>query len=143
MFFIIFFMMVSIIKKYNEKVGMRWNIYPITNYSSLRKMELSFVIWIIFGSGYIAFAVAKVFLVVFDKLIEWIISAKKYEIYWRRFQGNTWRLPNFKKKTELVQFLRKCNEKISGIKNELTLRQICRDVSFKKPVRWQWKNELL
>jgi hypothetical protein len=39
------------------------------------------------------------------------------------------------KKTELVQFLRKCNEKISGIKNELTLRQRCRDVSFKKPVR--------
>jgi hypothetical protein len=27
-----------------------------------------------------------------------------------------------KKKTELVQFLWKCNEKISGIKNELTLR---------------------
>jgi hypothetical protein len=26
-----------------------------------------------------------------------------------------------KNKTELVQFLRKCNEKISGIKNELTL----------------------
>ena len=44
-----------------------------------------------------------------------------------------------KNKTELVQFLRKCNEKISGIKNELTLRQRCRDVSFKKPVRWQWK----
>ena len=40
-----------------------------------------------------------------------------------------------KNKTELVQFLRKCNEKISGIKNELTLRQRCRDVSFKKPVR--------
>jgi hypothetical protein len=39
------------------------------------------------------------------------------------------------KKTELVQFLRKCSEKISGIKNELTLRQRCRDVSFKKPVR--------
>jgi hypothetical protein len=39
------------------------------------------------------------------------------------------------KKTELVQFLRKCNEKISGIENELTLRQRCRDVSFKKPVR--------
>ena len=39
------------------------------------------------------------------------------------------------KKTELVQFLRKCNEKISGIKNELTLRQRCRDVSFKKLVR--------
>jgi hypothetical protein len=33
------------------------------------------------------------------------------------------------------QFLRKCNEKISGIKNELTLRQRCRNVSFKKPVR--------
>ena len=40
-----------------------------------------------------------------------------------------------KNKTELVQILRKCNEKISDIKNELTLRQICRDVSFKKPVR--------
>ena len=40
-----------------------------------------------------------------------------------------------KKKTELVQFLRKCNEKISGIKNELTPRQRCRNVSFKKPVR--------
>ena len=39
------------------------------------------------------------------------------------------------KKTELVQFLRKCNETINGIKNELTLRQRCRDVSFKKPVR--------
>jgi hypothetical protein len=45
------------------------------------------------------------------------------------------KLPNFKKKTEHVQFLRKCNEKISGIKNELTLRQRRRDVSFKKPVR--------
>ena len=47
-------------------------------------------------------------------------------------------LENFltlKKKTELVQFLRKCNEKISGNKNELALRQRCRDVSFKKPVR--------
>ena len=110
---------------------------------SLRKMELSFVIWIIvLGSGYIAFPVAKVFLTVFNKLIEWIISAKKYEINWRRFQGNTWKLPSLKK-TELLQFLRKCNEKISGIKNELTLRQRCRDVSFKKPVRWQWKNELL
>ena len=52
-------------------------------------------------------------------------------------------LPNFKKKTELVQFLWKCNEQISGNKNELALRQRCRDVSFKKPVRWQWKNELL
>jgi hypothetical protein len=41
----------------------------------------------------------------------------------------------FKKKTELVQFLRKCNDKISGNKNELALRQRCRDVSFKKPVR--------
>jgi DNA-binding FrmR family transcriptional regulator len=40
-----------------------------------------------------------------------------------------------KKKTELVQFLRKCNEQISGIKNELTHRQRCRDVSFKKQVR--------
>ena len=40
-----------------------------------------------------------------------------------------------KKKTELVQFLRKCNEQISGIKNELTHQQRCRDVSFKKPVR--------
>jgi hypothetical protein len=40
-----------------------------------------------------------------------------------------------KKNTELVQFLQKCNEEISGIKNELTLRQRCRDVSFKKPVR--------
>ena len=30
-----------------------------------------------------------------------------------------------KKKTELVQFLRKCNEKISGNKNELALRQRC------------------
>jgi hypothetical protein len=40
-----------------------------------------------------------------------------------------------KKKTELVQFLRKCNVKISGIKNELTLRQRCRDVSFKTLVR--------
>ena len=40
-----------------------------------------------------------------------------------------------KKKIELVQFLRKCNVKISGIKNELTLRQRCRDVSFKTPVR--------
>jgi len=38
-----------------------------------------------------------------------------------------------KNKTE--QFLRKCNEKISDIKNELTLRQRCRDVSFKKPIR--------
>jgi hypothetical protein len=36
-----------------------------------------------------------------------------------------------------------CNEKIRGNKNELALRQRCRDVSFKKPVRWQWKNELL
>ena len=45
------------------------------------------------------------------------------------------RLPNFKKKTELVQFLRKCNEQISGIKNELTLRQRCRNVSFEKPIR--------
>jgi hypothetical protein len=40
-----------------------------------------------------------------------------------------------KKKTELVQFLRKCNVKISGIKNELTLRLRCRDVSFKTLVR--------
>ena len=40
-----------------------------------------------------------------------------------------------KNKTELVQFLRKCNEKISGNKNELALRQRCRDVSFKKPIR--------
>ena len=111
---------------------------------SLRKMELAFVIWIIvLGSGYIAFPVPKVFLAVFNKFIEWIICAKKYEINWRRFQGNNWWLPNLKKKTELEQFLRKCNEKISGIKNELTLRQRCRDVSFKKPVRWQWKNELL
>ena len=39
------------------------------------------------------------------------------------------------KKTELVQFLWKCNGKISGNKNELALRQRCRDVSFKKPVR--------
>ena len=39
------------------------------------------------------------------------------------------------KKTELVQFLRKCNVKISGIKNELTLRQRCRDVSYKTLVR--------
>jgi hypothetical protein len=31
----------------------------------------------------------KVFLTVFNKLIEQIISAKKYEINWRRFQGNT------------------------------------------------------
>jgi hypothetical protein len=38
-------------------------------------------------------------------------------------------------KETLVQFLRKCNEKISGNKNELALRQRCRDVSFKKPVR--------
>ena len=37
-----------------------------------------------------------------------------------------------KKKTELVQFLRKCNEKISGNKNELSLRERCREVSFKK-----------
>ena len=38
---------------------------------SLRKMELSFVIWIIvLGSGYIAFPVAKVFLAVFNKLNE-------------------------------------------------------------------------
>jgi len=37
----------------------------------LRKMELSFVIWIIvLGRGYIAFPVAKVFLTVFNKLIE-------------------------------------------------------------------------
>jgi hypothetical protein len=28
-------------------------------------------------------------------------------------------------------------------KNELALRQRCKDVSFKMPVRWQWKNELL
>ena len=40
-----------------------------------------------------------------------------------------------KKKTELVQFLRKCKEQISGNKNELALRQRCRDVSFKKTVR--------
>ena len=40
-----------------------------------------------------------------------------------------------KKKTELVQFLWKCNEKISGNKNELALRQSCRDLSFKKLVR--------
>jgi hypothetical protein len=40
-----------------------------------------------------------------------------------------------KKKIELVQFLRKCNEKISGNKNELALRQRCRHVSLKKPVR--------
>jgi hypothetical protein len=40
-----------------------------------------------------------------------------------------------KKKTALVQFLRKCNVKISGIKNELTLRQRCRDVSYKTLVR--------
>ena len=33
------------------------------------------------------------------------------------------------------EFLRKCNEHISGNKNELALRQRCRDVSFKKPVR--------
>jgi hypothetical protein len=39
------------------------------------------------------------------------------------------------KKTELVQFIRKCNEQISGNKNELALRQRCRDASFKKPVR--------
>ena len=45
------------------------------------------------------------------------------------------RLPNFKKKTELVQFLRKYNEQISVNKNGLALRQRCRDVSFKKPVR--------
>ena len=38
-------------------------------------------------------------------------------------------------KTELLQFLWKCNEKISGIKNELTLRHRCRDVSLKKPAR--------
>ena len=44
-----------------------------------------------------------------------------------------------RKKTELVQFLRKCNIKISGIKNEFTLRQRCRDVSFNTPFRWQWK----
>jgi hypothetical protein len=38
---------------------------------SLRKMELSIVIWIIvLGSGYIAFPVAKVFLAVFNKFIE-------------------------------------------------------------------------
>jgi hypothetical protein len=39
------------------------------------------------------------------------------------------------KKTKLVQFLRKCIEQVSGNKNELALRQRCRDVSFKKPVR--------
>ena len=39
-----------------------------------------------------------------------------------------------KNKTELVQFLRKCNEKISGNKNELALRQRCRDISFKKKI---------
>jgi hypothetical protein len=38
---------------------------------SLRKMALSFVFLIIvLGSGYIAFPVAKVFLTVFNKLIE-------------------------------------------------------------------------
>jgi hypothetical protein len=68
-------------------------------------MELSFVIWIIvLGSGYIAFPVAKVFLTVLNKLIEWIISAIKYEINWRIFQGNTWRLPNFKKRLNLYSF---------------------------------------
>jgi hypothetical protein len=35
---------------------------------------------LILGSGYIAFPVAKVFLTVFNKLIEQIISAKKYDI---------------------------------------------------------------
>ena len=44
-----------------------------------------------------------------------------------------------KKRLNLYSFLRKCNEKISGNKNELELRQRCRDVSFKMPVR----NELL
>ena len=39
------------------------------------------------------------------------------------------------KKTELVQFLWKCNEKISSNKNQLALRQRCRHVSFKKQVR--------
>ena len=39
------------------------------------------------------------------------------------------------KKTELVQFLRKCIEQISGNKNELAHRQRFRDVSFKKQVR--------
>jgi hypothetical protein len=68
-------------------------------------MEVSFVIWIIvLGSGYIAFPVAKVFLAVFNKFIEQIISAKKYEINWRRFQGNTWRLPNLKKRLNLYSF---------------------------------------
>ena len=41
------------------------------------------------------------------------------------------------KKRLNLQFLRKCNEKIRGNKNELKLRQRCRDVSLKKPVRWQ------
>jgi hypothetical protein len=44
---------------------------PHQSIPSLRKMELSFVIWIIvLDSGYIAFPVAKVFLTVFNKLIE-------------------------------------------------------------------------
>ena len=110
---------------------------------SLRKMELSFVIWIIvLGSGYIAFPVAKVFLTVFNKLIEQIISAKKYDINWRRFQGNTWRLPNFKKRLNLYSFYGNVMKK--SVVTRMSLRSDKDvDVSFKKPVKWQWKNELL
>jgi hypothetical protein len=60
-----------------------------------------------------------------------ILNDRKYEINWRRFQGNIWRHLNFKKKTELVQILRKCNEKISGNKDVGTY--------LKKPVICQWK----
>jgi hypothetical protein len=45
--------------------------YVLLDKTLFRKMELSFVIWIIvLGSGYIAFPFAKVFLAVFNKLIE-------------------------------------------------------------------------
>ena len=40
-----------------------------------------------------------------------------------------------KKRLNLYSFYGNAMKKISGNKNELALRQGCRDVSFKKPVR--------
>ena len=40
-----------------------------------------------------------------------------------------------KKRLNMYSFYGNVIKKISGIKNELAIRQRCRDVSFKKPVK--------
>jgi hypothetical protein len=79
----------------------------------------------------------------FTLLVYWKIQknqthTKKYEINRRRFQGNTWRIPNFKKRLNLYSFYGNVMKK-----SVVTRMSLHSDKSFKKAVRWQWKNELL